>query len=154
MLLSVAAICFAVKVADKQNKITLFEKRYDIYNIFNKCIIFAKMLENLHTSKDVIEGYKTLFLDKRSPENSTDNNARNEHRIVMIRKVESCFYLFPGLDQGNFISIFQELDALMGACLLNIDAEDLKKKIRLYSNLVKTNSQSLLAAFDSYLMMK
>ena len=106
VLLSAAAICFAVKVADKQNKIMLFEKRYEIYNIFCKCIIFARMLENLHTSKDIIDGYKMLFFDKCLPENRTGHNVINEQRIAMIRKVEVCFYLLPSLDQQNLISIF------------------------------------------------
>ncbi|OUO17172.1 hypothetical protein [Flavonifractor sp. An4] len=154
VLLSAAAICFAVKVADKQNKIMLFEKRYEIYNIFCKCIIFARMLENLHTSKDIIDGYKMLFFDKCLPENRTGNNVINEQRIAMIRKVEVCFYLLPSLDQENLISIFRQLDNLMEACLLDIDTADLRKMIKSYSNIVKANSQSLLASFDIYLLMK
>ena len=112
------------------------------------------MLENLHTSKDIIDGYKMLFFDKCLPENRTGNNVINEQRIAMIRKVEVCFYLLPSLDQENLISIFRQLDNLMEACLLDIDTADLRKMIKSYSNIVKANSQSLLASFDIYLLMK
>ena len=40
------AIWFAVRVADKQNKIALFEKRYNFYFIINNLLLCSDALKN------------------------------------------------------------------------------------------------------------
>ena len=43
---TVAAVWFAIRVANKQNQIALFEKRYIAYKKLNKLLIFAEHLDN------------------------------------------------------------------------------------------------------------
>lgn len=42
VVVSGVAIIFSVRVADKQNKIALFEKRYGAYWVLSTCIAFGK----------------------------------------------------------------------------------------------------------------
>lgn len=45
---SFLAVWFAIqvpkKIAEQQNKITLFEKRYEVFEIYNSCKVFSEML--------------------------------------------------------------------------------------------------------------
>lgn len=43
---TVAAVWFAIRVADKQNKIALFEKRYAVYDSLRHCITFSNGMIN------------------------------------------------------------------------------------------------------------
>src|SRR5699024_5009888 len=42
---SFAAVFYAVRVADKQNQIALFEKRYEIYKLYVECETFSYMID-------------------------------------------------------------------------------------------------------------
>ena len=46
LVISGVAILFAVRVADKQNRIALFEKRYAVYDILLHCISFSGSIRN------------------------------------------------------------------------------------------------------------
>ena len=62
---SFMAVWYAVRVADKQNRIALFEKRYELYNIIMSCRVFARMLETTTTRADIKVYFLTVFC-KRS----------------------------------------------------------------------------------------
>lgn len=86
---SVAAIWFAVQVADKQNKIELFEKRYEIYNIAIGCQIFAKMLSN---KSDVIKSFLAAFC--RIPTDAQEKDAtfvREQAALITLKTIQVAF---------------------------------------------------------------
>lgn len=52
---TVAAVWFAIRVADKQNKIALFEKRYAVYDALRHCITFSNsMIDNTIDYSDLL----------------------------------------------------------------------------------------------------
>lgn len=57
VLISIAAIIFAIKVpqkiADRQDRISLFEKRYDCYTTIQKFLVVARQIENEKTKKAI-----------------------------------------------------------------------------------------------------
>lgn len=57
-LASFLAVWFAIKVADKQNKIALFEKRYAIYREINRCHTFSFIVK---LTKNSDEGRKAFL---------------------------------------------------------------------------------------------
>lgn len=44
---SFAAVWYAIKIADKQNKIALFEKQYKVYKVVKNCSTFAEKIRNI-----------------------------------------------------------------------------------------------------------
>lgn len=55
------AIWFAIRVADKQNKIALFEKRYAVYDILLHCISFSNSIRDNSDNSD-ISSIRSLFI--------------------------------------------------------------------------------------------
>lgn len=58
---TVSAVWFAIRVADKQNKIALFEKRYAVYDILLHCISFSNSIRDNSDNSD-ISSIRSLFI--------------------------------------------------------------------------------------------
>ena len=58
---SFMAVWYAIRVADKQNQITLFEKRLEIYELYADCITFAKKLDYSLPKRDVYKKFMEAF---------------------------------------------------------------------------------------------
>lgn len=58
---SFAAVWYAIRVADKQNKIALFEKRYAIYREINRCHTFGFIVKFTENSDEGRKAFLTSF---------------------------------------------------------------------------------------------
>ena len=58
---TVAAVWFAIRVADKQNKIALFEKRHDVFDMLACCKTFADMIKSAKCKTDVRQFFLMSF---------------------------------------------------------------------------------------------
>lgn len=58
---SFMAVRYAIRVADKQNQITLFEKRFEIYVLYADCRTFAKKLDYSIPRRDVYKKFMESF---------------------------------------------------------------------------------------------
>ena len=85
------AIWFAVRVADKQNKITLFEKRYELYDIAISCRLFAAMLE---LKKDTDKAFLAAFYKIPADTQKVDASLVRERSSLIALKVVQFSFLF------------------------------------------------------------
>lgn len=98
---SFAAVWYAIRVpkqiAEKQNNIALFEKRYEILCLFNSCRMFANVLEDIGGSEDQTD-IKRLFLivfcDANVAEKSDKSNLILIENEKMCEKMMQSCYLF------------------------------------------------------------
>lgn len=98
------AIWFAIevpqKIAEKQNNIALFEKRYEILCLYNSCRTFANILKDMEESEDQTD-IKLLFLivfcdvnvAEKSDKSNLTNLIRIENEKIHEKMMQSC-YLF------------------------------------------------------------
>ena len=101
------AIWFAVRVADKQNKIALFEKRYNFYFIINNLLLCSDALKKLNSNRMV---YKSLvyYFGKISDHeilNSLDLVATS---IQIQHRIEPGEFLFYNYDVDSLKAIIDK----------------------------------------------
>lgn len=92
VLVSGVAIWFAIRVADKQNKIALFEKRTECYHELKKHLIFAKMSIKLDNIGEVKGSFTYTF--SNGSKDSIDDMNLLQILIESQRKLEQVPYLF------------------------------------------------------------
>lgn len=59
------AIWIPKRIADQQNKIALFEKRYAVYELYNQCKAFSLLLERAQSSDRVVRFFYDAFIGKK-----------------------------------------------------------------------------------------
>lgn len=79
---TVGAIFAAIWVADRQNKIALFEKRYENYIIIQKLLACALQLEDINTNKGVQVAFR-IYLD--APQNIHKNKSVYEMIVELLQ---------------------------------------------------------------------
>lgn len=96
IIISALAVIYAVKVpkkiAEEQNSIALFEKRYEFFSMFCKCISFAQAFEN----DDSIESIRRVFLVAFSENDSRecDIHISIPLKVKVIEQLKQGYYLF------------------------------------------------------------
>ena len=137
---SFAAVWYAIQVpkqiAEKQNNIALFEKRYEILCLYKSCRTFANILKDIGESEDLTD-IKLLFLivfcDVNAAEKYDKSNfIRIENEKMREKMMQSC-YLFE-----KDISPYIELAASLVHTIVD-DAVRMKDEIEeeLYRSLVQ-----------------
>lgn len=138
-VISGVAIWFAVsipkRIAQEQNKIALFEKRFSSYIVFLKYTSFADMLQQINTIKQLRQAFTLNFIEYND---TTDS----KELILMIKNDEkwlmSGLFLFPDFCDGKTIhDILQsmlEIAVLMQCKDIDFSEEDKKKLTLFYNN--------------------
>lgn len=99
------AIWFAVRVADKQNKIALFEKRYECYATIQTLLVCASQIRDAETNKGVQTAFR-IHIDQ--PENIVESMSSSIFSLRLKQKesiVVSGAFLFSRYD----VQILQNL---------------------------------------------
>lgn len=117
-IISGAAIWFAVitpkRIADKQDKIALFEKRYAFYEALTSCTSFSSILQMCEKSED----FAILFIS------CFTSYADEKHPIGSHEYYESKYGLFQStfniLKQGKFLFDFDAESDIMQLCKILI----------------------------------
>lgn len=91
---SFMAVWYAVRVADKQNRIALFEKRYELYNIIMSCRVFARMLETTITRADIKVYFLTVFCDPPIVDKINNTPFIRMKYIYILDKLKQSDFLF------------------------------------------------------------
>lgn len=99
---SFAAVWYAVRVADKQNKISMFEKRYKIYETFNRFKDFSRGLKNRKSDKDILQIYLKSFHDVLDENKGKDDAFFMEHCISMCNKLRYDYLLFQNVETSIY----------------------------------------------------
>ena len=65
ILISALALFYAIrvpkKIAEEQNKIALFDKRYEVFQLFERCVSFNKALRKSETVEEMRKDCMLLF---------------------------------------------------------------------------------------------
>ena len=126
VLASSLAIVFAVRVADKQNKIELLDRRLNCYNELAKHIDFAVSLKKCKDKKEVVQYFKHFF---ELPIN-IDLSALPPD---FVKENKNALYQFPfifhGITRFEIYDVYESFLILVKALLQeNSDFEDAKQK--------------------------
>lgn len=104
-IISGVAIWFAafvpMRIAQEQNKIALFEKRFVSYSVFLKYISFAKMIEQIETPDQLCQAFSFNFIGKG------DVNDLKELSLMINndeQQLMSGLFLFSDFCDGKTIS--------------------------------------------------
>lgn len=86
VIASAAAILVAIRIpgviADRQNKIALFEKRFEVYDIVCRSIGFARMIENSVTHEEIQIYFIASFGNEMMRENYKETLNRDSIRLL------------------------------------------------------------------------
>ena len=106
---SFAAIWFAVRVADKQNKIALFESRYKIFEIFVSCQVFASVLKVAQNKQDVEKIFLKTFGGTLTDSNEVDMSHILNEYVIITEKLKQSQFLFNNIEIPKYMKKLSEV---------------------------------------------
>ena len=112
---SFTAVLFAIRISEKQNRISLFEKRFSAYQILCQCVIFSDRINGV---QDKIN-FKICFINSFTyPSTIEDCSLLGLNRQVgmyfpeVCRTLEAAMFLFDCNTDGYFQPIIEGLKNL------------------------------------------
>lgn len=153
---TVGAIFAAIWVADRQNKIALFEKRYEIYDVVCHCENFAELLKIATTREDIQMLFLLIFCNIPMGEKVNDSFFIRMHYISIIDKMRQSGFLFKDQKIEEYLkNLTGALVRVVGAGL-NISEKNMPNdKILQLMNLVnKEQYKMVLEAMEKELTLK
>ena len=96
---TVAAVFSAIHVANQQNKIALFEKRYKVFQLYDSCKIFSELLQSLKgknglNSNDIQVLFLAVFCGIPMGEKINDFRFLHTQYIMMLEQLKQSQFLF------------------------------------------------------------
>lgn len=127
VVLSFVAIIVAVrvpkKIAKQQDKIGLFEKRYECYAVIQKILVIGEQIKPCTTKMAVVSAFKLWFGDK----NDFAKNENYAEYVIILKseevKLVSGQFLFPEYDAEILSEIINEAITLIKACSVHSATE-------------------------------
>ena len=124
------AICVPKKIAEDQNRIALFEKRYEVYKVLTDCFAFAFMLENSdiadHECRDL---FHVAF----------NENVKSEQKYTWLEQMRTYSEVQNKLKMAEHLfgdEIAEKVALMLASLLMLIQTEepsgDPKKRQRVY----------------------
>lgn len=143
VIASFIAIWYAIqvpkKIADRQDKIALFEKRYECFQFFSKCVSLFSSLAN-NVAEEKIEKQCCHILGIHSLD-ELDNNIFLNKSVEFEYILHQMSFLFPGISENDTVNLYESLTDLLLAIATKKDIEKYKAKymqalakFRCYSN--------------------
>ncbi len=130
IIISALAVVMAVripkKIADKQDKIALFNKRFDSFSSFQKCQAFADLLKTMED----IDGYKISALHFLGDGENWAYETKNV-KINLIQtsvKLQQLAFLFDNVDYKDVVMVFVSLKDFVFSLESTDNVEVLKDK--------------------------
>ena len=127
VVLSGIAIIVAVqvpkKIAKQQDKISLFEKRYECYTVIQKILVIGEQIKPCTTKMAVVSAFRLWFGDK----NDFTKNENYTKYVIILKseevKLGSGQFLFPEYDAEMLSEIINEAITLIEACSVHSATE-------------------------------
>lgn len=148
------AIFIPKKIAEEQNKIALFEKRYAFYITFTKSTAFVKVLErlNIQTKEEVLQ-YFIKFVGEKILDNTSQEIVKSESTLLLHKTIAvlgQAKYIFD-LESDELLEKFSY--DLIGLLQVKSDEDFLScfNKLKSSSTNVYTNLDSV---FEKQLCLK
>ena len=93
------AVLVPKKIAEQQNKITLFEKRFEFYDILCRCINFSTMIRNIQTNREIRLFFIASFGREIMNDTAKEALEREEARLT--------WQAMTILEQGKYLFDFE-----------------------------------------------
>ena len=150
VIVSGLAIWFAVqvpkKIADRQDKIALFEKKYEAYDIICKCQLFAV---GILASEQTKESIKSIFIRAFYPELSKDDELNlsnlSPFYLSISKELVQIKLLFPP-------EVSEHMNTIIITFLLLLDtinSEETDKDSKEYLDMIKQRKALFLDAMEN-----
>ena len=129
ILISAFALFYAVrvpkKIAEEQNKIELFDKRYEVFQLFERCVSFNKALQKSETVEDMRKDCMLLFDELKYEE--------LDFKIVMKKvytfehSLHQMEFLFPNISEKDVHELYTSLWKVLMAIIGDENVNECKK---------------------------
>ena len=119
------AIQVPKKIADRLDKIALFEKRYESFSFFEECVmLYKKSLDN--SKKDVIveQCYHMLEVENPKDIKQYDYHNKMKHFEYLLHQME---FLFPRIQENDLSGLYNALVSYIAAVLSENEIEKNKQ---------------------------
>lgn len=149
IIISAWAVIMAVKIpkkiAEKQDKISLFDKRFAAYDVFLRYEAFATGIVGIYDIKIYREGFMNMFfLD----ESSEFEGNKAIYKIVQISTpLQHMPFLFENITDSEMGVLFSSMMNFVVAISKNIDVEE--SKDRLVSNINTFKEKHIKSIIDT-----
>ena len=121
------AILIPKKIAQEQNKIALFEKRYEVFQLFERCFSFAKAIEKSESKDDLRKDCMILFDELKYEELNFKHVTQKvnfwEHTLHQME------FLFPNISEKDVRALYS---SLWKVTLAIMGEEDINEPKNLY----------------------
>lgn len=123
---SFMAVWYAIRVADKQNQITLFEKRYECFQFFEECFVLYRNL-NSGASDELTNALCCHMLGVENLNEINKYNFQNQIKRFeyLIHQME---FLFSGIKEKDAKELFDSLSLYIKAIINEQNTEDCKQR--------------------------
>lgn len=154
---SFMAVWYAIRVADKQNQITLFEKKYELFEIVFNCKIFSDSIKDVKNNIDVRMTFlAALCYNSIDGSKITDTAFVLVEQIAVLQKLKQISFLYENTDVlDKSPQLIDALSELMAGCHDDDKEQDLRERKQKFSDY--TNSEEykkLVDAMQKELMIK
>lgn len=157
---SFLAVWFAIqipkKIAEQQNKIALFEKRHEVFDIYNSCKVFSELLQFAQNKKDVQAIFLLTFCNIPIGE-EIDNPSfflRKEF-IIILEKLRKAQFLFHD-DVSKYIKTMAKLLLhVVNVSVEKTESNEINGAIEEFTKIMNTKTyQTVLETMGNDLKLK
>ena len=156
---SFLAVWFAIrvpkKIAEQQNKITLFEKRYEIFEIYNSCKVFADMLRWAINRENVQLFFMNVFCNISLDDKNIDTLYLKKESAILFEKLRMSQFLFDASVSSYIKDIATCFYQLITSSLYEAEYGKVSEKIQAFIVLMDTKQyQAVLDEMGNDLKLK
>ena len=112
VVLSVVAVIISLCIASRQNRIDLFEKRFEVYAEIQRCFAFQRLLEDAHSPRQAYDAFCTAYGCDESVDLLKHGWAVQKY-IPIEKKLMQSHFLFSGIDEKILSNICKSLLAVL-----------------------------------------
>lgn len=157
VIASAAAILVAIRIpsviADRQNKIALFEKRFEVYDVVCRSVGFARMIENSVTHEEIQIYFIASFGNEMMRENYRETLDRDSIRLLnqAVNAMRKGPFLF-GADVNEDLNKLS--NALLRIMRIREDHPNFSKAFGEYQTTVREVEENIIPIMESLLKLK
>lgn len=112
ILLSVVAVIISILVAQRQNKIAFFEKRFEVFSEIQRCLAFERLLAEAHTPQLAYDAFCVAYGSNRQVAPLNRGWATQKY-IPIEKKLMQSYVLFKGIDEHMISELCRSLLAVL-----------------------------------------
>lgn len=145
IVLSVVAVIISLYIASRQNRIDLFEKKFEIYAEIQRCLAFQRLLVDAHSPQKAYDAFCAAY-GCDEPINLLKHGWAVQKYIPIEKKLMQSHFLFNGIEEKMLSNVCKSLLAVLLQIETQRDLENQKIRFdtstsELLNQLVKIHNQ-------------